>query len=354
LANKEKTMTPRQMVYAQIAHQETAYTPYTIEFQEGTDIGARLDEYYGSPAWREALTQHIVRVTAIDDGLYWDLITEEPFSVDRFGSTWRTDVWQRYLVEPALKEPTLDGYAWPETSGFFPPGLREQVLKTIDENQDSFTAAGFNFGLFERSWALRGFENALMDSIAEPEFYRQLVNRIAKHQMEILEELVTLPVDGIMFSDDWGGQQGTFLRPERWRAYFKEPLARMYDFVHGAGKVVLSHCCGNIVDVIPDAIEIGLEVLESVQPEAMNPYELKKRFGERLTFWGGLGTQKTLPFGTPEEVRAEVQRLCREMGRGGGYILAPAKALQGDTPTENGVAAVETFLEQAGVALKLA
>jgi uroporphyrinogen decarboxylase len=346
-------MNPKEMVYAQIAHQETAYIPYTLPFEQGVDIVMRLDEYYGSPVWQEALTQHIVHIDCVDDGLYWEIITEEPFSVDRFGSTWRTDRWQHYLAAPVFEVPSLDGYEWPETSDFFPPGWREHVLKIIDENADSFTAAKFSFGLFERTWTLRGFENVLMDSAAEPEFYRQLVNRVAEHQMELLEELGTLPVDGILFSDDWGGQRGTLLGPERWRAYLKEPVRRMYDFVHSAGKVVLHHTCGNVADLIPDAIEIGMDVLESVQPEAMDPYELKRRFGEHLTFWGGLGSQSTLPFGTPEAVRAEVQRLCREMGRGGGYILAPAKSLQADTPTENAAAAIEAFLEQAGARLDL-
>ena len=346
-------MTPKEIVYAQIAHTETPYIPYTVLFDDGAGVDARLDAHYGSRAWRDALTQHIVHMKAIDDGLYWDLITEAPFSVDRYGSVWRTDVWQRYLVEPALKAPTLEGYDWPDTAAFFPPEIRARVRKMIDDHPDAFTAVGFNFGLFERAWALRGFENALADSVVEPAFFRQLLNRIAQQQMEILEELVALPVDGLFFSDDWGGQRGILLGPERWRVFIKEPMRRMYAFVHHAGKVALHHSCGCVVDVIPDAIEIGLDVLESVQPEAMNPYELKKRFGDRLTFWGGLGSQSTIPFGTPDDVRAEVKRLCAEMGRGGGYILSPAKPLQADTPTENAAAIVEAFLEQAGATLTL-
>jgi uroporphyrinogen decarboxylase len=115
---------------------------------------------------------------------------------------------------------------------------------------------------------------------------------------------------------------------------------------------VLSHCCGSIADIMPDVIEIGLDVYESVQPEARNndPYELKRRYGDQIAFWGGLGSQSTIPFGTPGQIGAEVTRLCREMGRGGGYILAPAKALQPETPTENAAAVVEAFLQQAGVA----
>lgn len=102
---------------------------------------------------------------------------------------------------------------------------------------------------------------------------------------------------------------------------------------------------------MPDIVEIGLDVLESVQPEArgMNPYDLKREWGEQITFWGGLGSQSTIPFGTPAEIRAEVARLCKEMGREGGYILAPAKALQPETPTENAAAVIESFLAQSGV-----
>ena len=138
---------------------------------------------------------------------------------------------------------------------------------------------------------------------------------------------------------------------ERWRKIFKPRLARLYARTHEAGKYVLTHCCGSIVEILPDVIEIGLDVYESVQPEAKDnsPYELKRRYGDKLTFWGGLGSQSTIPFGRPDEIRAEVARLCREMGRGGGYILSPAKALQPETPTENAAAVVEAFLQQAGV-----
>jgi uroporphyrinogen decarboxylase len=213
--------------------------------------------------------QHIVRFKAIDDGLYWELITEAPFTVDKYGSKWHTDRWQRYLAEPAIKTPTLDGYEWPETSEFFTHAQRRETRRIIDGNPDAFLAAGFNFGLFERAWALRGFENALMDAASEPAFFQQLIDRIARQQMEILEELVALPVDGIMFSDDWGGQRGILLGPARWRALIKEPTRRMYAFAHGHGKATLHHSCGDVIDLVPDAIEIGLDVLESVQPEGL-------------------------------------------------------------------------------------
>lgn len=128
-------------------------------------------------------------------------------------------------------------------------------------------------------------------------------------------------------------------------------MARLYVRTYEADKHVLTHCCGSIVEILPDVIEIGLDVYESVQPEAKDnsPYELKRKYGDKLTLWGGLGSQSIIPFGTPDEIRAEVARLCRKMGRGGGYILSPAKGLQPETPTENAVAVVESFLEESGV-----
>ena len=189
-----------------------------------------------------------------------------------------------------------------------------------------------------------------MDAAANPGFYDELVEQVANHQLAMLDRLLDLSVDGVMFSDDWGYQDGVLLGPERWRRFVKPRLARLYARVHRADKLVLTHCCGSIDEILPDAIEIGLDVYESVQPEAKNsnPYELKRKYGDRITFWGGLGSQSTIPFGTPDEIRAEVGRLCREMGKGGGYILAPAKGLQPETSTQNAAAVVEAFLEQAG------
>ena len=106
-------------------------------------------------------------------------------------------------------------------------------------------------------------------------------------------------------------------------------------------------CFVRVSDIMADIVEIGLDVLESVQPEAagMNPYELKGAWGDQITFWGGLGSQSTIPFSTPAEIREEIRHLRSEMGKGGGYILAPAKPLRPETPPENAVAVVEGFLE---------
>jgi uroporphyrinogen decarboxylase len=228
----------------------------------------------------------------------------------------------------------------------FDPDWEERAMGVIETYHDRFVVGILGYGLFERTWTLRGFENILSDCILEEDFYDELVGKVAEHQMAMVERILKLPVDGIMFSDDWGYQKGVLIGAKRWRKFLKPRLAQMYQQVHDASKYTLSHCCGSIAEIMPDLIEIGLDVIESVQPEAvgMNPYELKRRFGKEITFWGGLGSQSTIQFGTPTEIKAEVQKLRREMGVGGGYILAPAKALQPGTPVENAAAVVEEFL----------
>jgi uroporphyrinogen decarboxylase len=344
-------MNPKEMVYAQIAHKETPYIPYTIRFDKNSGLVEKLDAHYGSSSWQDSLNQHIVRVYPIDTGMRWQTDEQGTVAVDHFGVTWRNQE-EPYPSDSPLKNPDLNGYEWPEVSKIFAENWWEIANKTVEDNPDKFIVAQMLCGPFELGWALRGFQNMLMDSIAEPEFFQELINRVTDYQLKVLEEVFTLPVDGILLLDDWGGQQGVLIGPKRWRTFLKEPLRRIYDFIHSSDKIVMSHCCGNIVDILPDAIEIGLDVFQSVQSEAMDIYEIKKLFGQQITFWGGIGSQSIIPFGTPGELRAEIKKMCEEMGRGGGYILAPAKPLFSDTPVENAVAIVEAFMEQAGILIK--
>lgn len=341
-------MTPKERVLARIAHRETAYTPYTLGF-EG-DVAERLDAHYHSAAWREALDSAIRRAPA--PNLVVDTAAEST-TTDPYGSLWQVDRRPFHLLRGALEEVALDDYVFPDLAPVFSEAWRAEAEAAIAAAPDPYWVAGFGFGLFERTWTLRGFDNALMDAAGDPGYYGALCERVADHQLEIIDHLLTLPVDGVMFSDDWGYQQGVLLGPERWRRFMKPHLARMYARCHEAGVQTLSHCCGSVADILPDIVEIGLDVLESVQPEArgMDPFALKAAYGDRITFWGGLGSQSIIPFGTPKEITAQVERLCREMGRGGGYILAPAKSLQPETPTANAAAVVEAFIAQGGGSL---
>ena len=314
------------------------------------DVAERLDSHFGNNTWRSlvAIHDHILRISAINrDGTM--VKDTSHLYTDVYGSRWRGDMPTLHLEEPVLKEPSLKNFPFPNPSDFLIDNWKQDLQKKIEANPDKFIVTGLGYGMFVRTWTLRGFEGALTDAAIEPAFYEELMDKICNLHLALIEELVTLPVDGIMLDGDWGDQRGIMLGPERWRRLIKPYLAKLYNRIHKAGKYTLNHSCGNVSDVIPDLIEIGLDVLQSIQPEAMNPYELKKQFGRDITFWGGLGSQQTIPFGTPQEIRQEVIRLCGEMATGGGYILGPAKGLQPETPTENAAAVVEAFLETQGV-----
>jgi uroporphyrinogen decarboxylase len=335
---------PRDIVLEQIHHRETAPIPFTLGF-EG-DVAERMDAHYGGSAWREEMPAYIVGVSAVDAERQVKM--DDNHYRDAFGTVWRTDGRPVHHERAGLRSPSFDDYDFPAAEMFIDAELERRAREQCERRKDSFLVAGFGWGLFERTWTIRGFQEVLMDVVAEPDFYEALVDRITELHLAFLAASVRLPVDGIMFSDDWGMQTGVIIGPHRWRKFLKPRLAQLYRAAHEAGKLALSHCCGNVADIMPDIIDIGLDVLESVQPEAMNPYELKRRWGDKITFWGGLGSQSTIPFGTPHSIREEVEHLCREMGRGGGYILAPAKALQPETPTENAVAVFETFMDATG------
>ncbi len=341
-------MKPRDIVLEQIEHHETAVVPYTLGF-EG-DVAERLDAHYGGPHWRERLETFIMGTGAVEP-MKKDPTDQEGIHRDPFGSLWRMDRRPFHLETPALAAPSFEGYRWPLPEAFFVDEAQiADAVRFCEEHRDEhYLTAWLGWGLFETSWGMRGFQNALMDVVCEPDFYEELLDRIAEQFLAYVDFTCRqLPdVDAIMFGDDWGDQRGVIVGPERWRVLFKPRYARIYEAAHACGKTVISHCCGSVADIMPDVIEIGLDVLESVQPEArdMNPYELKRRWGDKITFWGCLGSQSTMPFGTPTEIQTEVRRLRAEMAKSGGYILAPAKALQPETPTENAVALVETLAE---------
>jgi len=336
-------MKPRELVIAAIEHQETPEIPYTLGIESPVD--KELDAYYGSGDWRARIVNHIARICPFE--VTGHKPVDEVRVRDMFGSVWRQDLRPMHHEEPGLKQPSFEGYYFPSVADHLDAAREAATRQSLEVNQDRFTAIGFGFGLYERTWTIRGFENSLLDCVAEEDFFDELVERIFQLHMGLIAECVKWPVDGVMFSDDWGDQRGVIIGPERWRRFIKPRLAGMYAAVHAAGKFTLSHCCGGVREIMPDLIEIGLDVLESVQPEAlgMDPYGLKRDFGDQITFWGCLGSQSTIPFGSPDEIRAEIQRLRTEMGSGGGYILGPAKALQPGTPVENAAACVEAFTQ---------
>jgi uroporphyrinogen decarboxylase len=147
--------------------------------------------------------------------------------------------------------------------------------------------------------------------------------------------------EGIAISDDYGTQKALLMSPETWRAFLKPLLAGIYSLGKAHGCTIFHHSCGSISAIVPDMIEIGLDILHPIQPEVTDVYRLKREYGKHLTLCGGVRTQDRLPRGSPEEVRQEVRKLKQQLGRDGGYILEPGITLQADVPLENLVAMID-------------
>lgn len=337
-------MKPREVIISQINHQTTDPVPYVFSCEPS--VADRMDAHYGSSQWRERLLPFMKTCLSVDT------LQERPVSSSRvqdgYGGIWRVDRRPWHLETPPLAKASLAGYRFPSAGQFVDP-VREAVpeaLQRIKESPDSFQIIAMGWGLFEQTWRLRGFENALMDAIAEPDFYAELLERLTELYLVMIRACRDVPADAFFFGDDWGEQNGVILGPDRWRQYIKPRWAEIYKEVHAQGKYVISHCCGSIAAIMPDVIEMGLDVLESVQPEAagMSPYLLNDQWGSEITWFGCLGSQSLLPFGTPDEIKTEVTQLRQRVGAGGGLIMAAAKPLQPETPTENAVALYEAFV----------
>ena len=207
--------------------------------------------------------------------------------------------------------------------------------------------ASLGFSLYERAWTLLGMENLMMAMVADKRFVHDLLDRILAFNLRVIENACAFDIDAMRFGDDWGMQTGLQMGPRSWREFIKPRIQQMYGLVKSRGKFVFIHSCGKVDGIFPDLIECGVDVFNPFQPEVMDVYAVKRTYGDRLSFYGGISTQQTLPYGTPAEVRDEVRRLLDAIGRDGGYIASPAHSVPADARPENIAAMIEVLQSQA-------
>ncbi len=191
--------------------------------------------------------------------------------------------------------------------------------------------------IFEAAWALRGLETLLMDMLADPELADAILDIPFNYHLTAAKRLAEMGVDMIWTGDDVGTQNGMLMSPDMWRRFLKPRMARFISEVKAIKPdiKIAYHSDGNVQAIIPELIEIGLDVLNPVQPASMNPATLKRQYGDRLCFWGSMDEQHTLPFGSPEDVRREVRLRLETLGAKGGLVIGPTHHVQLDTPLEN-------------------
>ena len=334
-------MTKRERMIATLNHQQPDVIPYAIGFTQAAR--SRMVAYLGDPEfdahienafssidnspqnpWRE------VRPDIWEDqfGVQWDR------SVDKDIGVVRNQVVTRHnLADVPFPDPH-DPTRWADY-----PGMRAS-------GEDEFWLTNLGFSLFERAWTLYGMENLLTAMVAEPGFAHRMFDRVLEFNLAMIDHACSYDIDAMMFGDDWGSQYGLIMGIDLWREFIGSRVKQMYQAVRSKGKSVFIHSCGKVDELFPDLIDAGLNCFNPFQPEVIDVFEAKRKYRGRLAFYGGISTQKTLPYATPSQVREEVKRFIAEVGEGGGLIAAPAHDIPGDAKPENIMAMLEVLREQ--------
>jgi uroporphyrinogen decarboxylase len=204
-----------------------------------------------------------------------------------------------------------------------------------------------HLALFERLHALRGMENTLADFYTNETELCRLCEALVDYLIGLIREWGKTSVSAICLTDDWGSQTGIMISPEMWRKHFKAHYRRAFDEVHRCGKDVFFHSCGNVMAIIPDLIDLGVDVLDPIQPGAMDMSEVARRFGGRISFSGALDDQH-LEALSPKEVKDMARQAIEVLGRpfGNGYVVSPANLMVPSVPFENIQALFEACHDQ--------
>jgi len=247
------------------------------------------------------------------------------------------------LSEVTTPKEVMESSCWPDPDSFDYESVVQQCAAVKD-----YAVMSGSFSVWNFSFYSRGMENILLDLALSPEIADAIIEAHTRFCMAYYDRLLDAAkgaIDIVRTYDDYGTQRGLMMRPSKWRELIKPRLASLVDLVHSYGAKFMLHSCGSVVEVIPDIIETGVDVLDPVQTKAagMVPETLKERFGSQLCFHGGLDTQDVLPHGTREQVEEEVRHLIRVLAPGGGFLFNSSQALLPDTPIEN----VETMYQAA-------
>jgi uroporphyrinogen decarboxylase len=334
-------MTKRDIVKLVYDGEKPPYVPWDFSFTH--PARGKLAAYYGGPDIDRIVDNHLL---GLGDAVGFFEDIGDNCVRDGFGVVWdrSIDIDIGNVRGQVLPEPTLADYDFPDP---VQPRFFASIPEAISAYPDRFRVFALGFSLYERAWTLRGMEDLMLDFLEHPDFAHQLLRAIADWNIAQVTEALKYDIDCVHFGDDWGQQQGLQMGPRLWHEFLKPELARMYAAVRAHGKYVSIHSCGDVDELFDDLVEIGLNCFNPFQPEVMDVTALIPRYRGRLAFFGGLSTQRTLPYGTPDDVRRETQHLL-DLGAEGGYLLSPAHSVPKDVPVANMVAFIETAQAQDG------
>jgi len=224
----------------------------------------------------------------------------------------------------------------------------QSKIKKLDECQEYHFR--YRVGsVFEVAWQLRGLQEMMMDLVINPEIPEYIMDRVTDVYVENTRKVLELSgdrIDLIYFYDDVATQDSLMISKDMWTKFIRPRHQRIIDVARQYKKPVIYHCDGAVYPLIPELIDMGVSVLNPIQPDAagMDLCNLKEEFGERLSFHGGIDIIRTLPKGSVEDVKQEVQERIRILGKNGGYVMTSSHHIQSDTPLENVLAMYDMSL----------
>jgi len=240
----------------------------------------------------------------------------------------------------------LKEYPFPDFEASYRHEHLEEEVKKIKDKKLAVVAP-LEMTIFEVAWQIRGFNELMTDFLINEDLPEFLLDRITELRCFQAKRYAEAGVDIIRLGDDVGTQHKLMMSPDLWRKWLKPRLIKVINSVRKVNPniFIFYHSDGYIEPIISDLIEIGINILNPVQPECMDPAKLKRLYGDRLVFWGTISIQRTLPFGTPEDVRKEVKERIETVGKGGGLIISPTHAIEPEVPYENIFGFVEAVKE---------
>ena len=334
-------MNSRERVHAALRREPVDRVPVWMWFHPETT--ARLASVLEIPA--ECVADAMgddIRQTWVNNNYAMEGITHEhdgESHVDFWGIKWEKRGPFNQIVEFPLANASREEILQYRLPTDHKEELLAQMLPVVEAGDERFIGCDVSPCVFEMYWRLRGMGSTLYEMAADPELIREMFGRCADFAIELGEAACQqFELDWFWTGDDVASQQALMMSPATWRALIKPQLGRIFAVGKKHEPWVAYHCCGALRAIVPDLIEIGLDVLNPIQCNCpgMDPLELKKEFGNDLAFMGGVDTQDVLPFGTADDVRRATRCLVEGMTTdGGGYILAASHAVPPETPDEN-------------------
>lgn len=343
-----------------VNHRRPSRVLYSFGFVD--DLAKRVKEHIGTEHWGEyyGIFMHADNGMRRPEGLprpdyskYWEGQELPPgTTIDGMGVAMVPSGFYHFwgYISPlrnatSLKE--IEDYPLDDATKWDYSGMAAAVEKAHAEGK---VVSGWVGHMYENAWQIRGYEQFLMDMIERPAWAQCLLDRLHANNMHRAVQFAKAGIDLLVCGDDVANQKAMMFQPTMWREMMHSRWAKIWDTVHRIHPACQTwyHSDGNIMDILPDLVDAGLNILNPVQPECLDVDRVYKEYGHILSFDGTIGTQSTMPWGKPADVKARVKEVIEKYGKNGGLIISPTHVLEPEVPLENIDALVEACREYGG------